>query len=294
MTSSARNSLAALLVLLAAAPAAAEPSAERGAYVFRAANCLSCHTAPGGKPLAGGRALKTPFGTFYSSNITPDRTTGIGAWSAEDFVRALRDGVSPAGDHYFPVFPYPSFTRMTEADMRDLWDYLQTVPPVAQAERPHEVDAPYGWRWPLFAWKWLNFERGPLVADPQRSPEWNRGRYLVQALGHCGECHTPRDRLGGLRSAMAMAGTPVGAEGKPAPNITPDQATGIGEWSKGDITFFLETGFKPDGDVVGGLMGEVIENSTKHLTKDDRAAIADYLLSQPPVRNKIERPKPGT
>lgn len=295
MRSSARNRLAAvLLALAAAAPAvAADPSAERGAYVFRAANCFSCHTAKDGPPLAGGRPLETPFGVFFSSNVTPDAETGIGGWSEADFERALRQGVGPDGRHYYPVFPYPSFTGMSDQDVRDLWAYLRTVPPVRRENQPHAVGAPYGWRWTLAGWKWLNFHRGPLVADPQRSEAWNRGRYLVQALGHCGECHTPRDRLGGPVDGMALAGTPVGAEGRPAPNVTPDEATGIGEWSKGDLTFFLESGFMPDGDVAGGLMGEVITNSTRHLTPEDRAAMAEYLLSLPPVRNRVERPEPN-
>ncbi len=291
MTRSAASSLAALVLLGSAAAAAADAdpqAAARGEYVLRAANCLSCHTAEGGEPLAGGRALKTPFGIFHSSNITPDAETGIGAWSEEDFVRALREGVSPDARHYFPVFPYTSFAGMRDDDLRDLWAYLRTVPAVAQANRPHEVDPPYSWRWTLGPWKVLNFDRGPLVDDPQRSPAWNRGRYLVEALGHCGECHTPRDWMGAKRAGMALAGAAEGAEGKPAPNITPDPDTGIGGWSKTDLTFFLETGFMPDGDVVGGLMGEVIENSTRHLTKADRDAIAEYLLSLPAIRHDVD------
>lgn len=281
---------AALVLAAASATAASEDEAlARGAYLFRAANCLGCHTdkAAKGAPLAGGRALRTPFGTFYSPNITPDRETGIGAWDEGDFRRAMIHGLSPTGAPYYPVYPYPSFTRMTDADVADLWAFLRTVPAVRRTNTDHRVNPPFGWRPGLRIWRSLYFDSGASDPPPHRSEEWLRGRYLVAALGHCGECHTPRGRLGKPLTDMEMAGSADGAEGKPVPNITPHVATGIGDWSVRDIAFYLETGFRPDGDVAGGIMAEIIETSTSHLTAEDRAAIAVYLKELPPIQHKV-------
>lgn len=268
-----------------------DPALERGAYLFAAAGCAGCHTdvKNQGALLAGGRPLDTPFGVFYSPNITPDPETGIGDWSDEDFIRALREGVSPDGDHLYPAFPYTSYSRMTEEDMRALKAYIFSLPPVRQENRPHDLGFPYGWRFLLGAWKMLNFEPGVHTADPGRSDSWNRGAYLVEALGHCGECHTPRDALGGLDGERWLAGTVDGPDGDKVPNITPDEETGIGSWSASQITGVLRTGLLPDGDVVGAGMGEVVENSTSRLTNEDRAAIAEYLQSQQPVANPDAR-----
>lgn len=259
---------------------------DRGAYIFAAADCGACHTnvKEKGPLLAGGRPLKTPFGTFYSPNITPDPETGIGRWTDEDFIRALRDGVSPNDDHYFPVFPYPSFTKMTDQDMLDLKAYVFSLPAVSQTNREHEIDAPYGWRFTVWFWKQLNFTAGPFVPDAAQSAEWNRGAYLVEALAHCGECHTPRGSLGGLDTSLAYSGTPDGPEGEKVPNITPDPETGIGTWSAKDLIRVLRSGQLPDGDYVGSVMGEVVEGTSK-LTETDWQAIAAYILSQPPIPN---------
>lgn len=270
------------LALVGGTVAAADPVA-RGEYVFDAAGCAGCHTAPDGERLAGGRALETPFGTFRTPNITPDPEHGIGGWSDADFVRAMREGVGPGGTVYFPAFPYTSYTGMTERDLLDLKAYLDAQPAVAQADQPHELDAPYGWRFLLPAWRLLHFEPGELPEEPGRDPQWHRGRYLVQALGHCGECHTPRNRLGAMDEDRFLGGSEAGPEGRPVPNITPHPETGIGSWSPGDVTFLLETGMLPDGDFVGGGMNEVVEASTSRLTPEDRAAITAYLLSLPPV-----------
>jgi mono/diheme cytochrome c family protein len=260
---------------------------DRGAYIFAAADCVSCHTnvKEKGPPLAGGRSLATPFGTFYSPNITPDPETGIGRWTDEDFIRALREGVSPDGDHYFPTFPYPSFTKMTDQDMRDLKAYIFSLPPVAQSNPEHDLDVPFGWRFSLWFWKQLNFAEGPFVPDPAHTPEWNRGAYLAEALGHCGECHTPRGWLGGVDASAAYSGTVDGPEGEKVPNITTDRETGIGTWSQRDVIRVLESGLLPDGDFVGSVMGEVVENGTSKLTDADRQAIAAYLATLPPVSN---------
>lgn len=273
---------------------AAERDAEavgRGAYLFAIAGCAGCHTDVKGKGplLAGGRAIKTPFGTFYGPNITPDPEYGIGKWSDADFIRALRRGIAPGGGHYFPVFPYTSFTAMTDRDMLALKTYIFTLAPVARANRPHAVVFPLGWRLLQFFWKWLYFEPGPHRPDPARSAEWNRGAYLVRAVSHCGECHTPRGRLGGKLHDMAFAGTDDGPEGEAVPNITPDRETGIGEWEAEEIADFLETGQLPDGDFAGSLMAEAIEGGLDRLTSRDRAAIAAYLGSLRPVRNPIGR-----
>lgn len=274
-----------------AAPASGDATLARGAYLFAAAGCQGCHTdvKNKGAPLAGGRALKTPFGTFYTPNITADVETGIGGWSDEDFIRALREGVSPSGAHLYPAFPYTSYTLMGDDDMRALKAYIFSLPAAQQENRPHDLGFPYGWRALLGVWKWMNFTPGAFEPNPVKSPSWNRGAYLVEALGHCGECHTPRGTLGGLDRSRWLAGTTEGPDGGKVPNITPDEATGIGGWSASQVTGALRTGLLPDGDVVGATMGEVVENTTSRLSDEDRAAIAEYLLTQEPVANPDAR-----
>ncbi len=271
---------------------AADPAQlERGQYLFNAADCAPCHTniKEKGALLAGGRPLKTPFGTFYSPNITPDPRHGIGGWSDAEFVRALREGVSPAGDHYFPVFPYTSFTRITDQDLLDIKAYIFSLPPVPQPNRDHEVDFPFGWRFTLGAWKALNFTEGAFTPDPTQGAEWNRGAYLVQALGHCGECHTPRDWLGGFDTDRTLAGNRDGPDGEKVPNVTPDPETGLGNWPRSAVISVFKSGMLPDGDFVGSGMGEVVEFSTSRLTDADRQAIAIYLESLSPIHNPEAR-----
>ena len=262
-------------------------SVERGAYIFAAAGCKGCHTAKNGETLAGGRPLETPFGIFYGPNITADLEYGIGRWSDADFIRALRQGVAPDGRDYYPVFPYTSFTRMTVEDMLALKAYIFSLPPVAQPNREHEIALQVRFRPVLGPWKLLNLDQGPVPDDPQQSETWNRGRYLVQALGHCGECHTPRGGDGAALDDMLMAGTEDGPEGDSVPNITPHRETGIGRWSRSDIEFLLEIGMLPDGDFVGSTMGEVVDETTSQLTDEDRAAMTEYLLSLPPIDNDV-------
>ena len=275
----------ALLVALAAPTRAAlEGVAERGAYIFAAADCAGCHTdvKNHGQPLGGGRALATPFGTFYGPNISPDRTNGIGGWSEEQFHRALREGIAPGRTHLFPVFPFTSFTGMSDQDIADLYAYLKTQSPAPQPNKPHDVGPPFGWRFTLVFWRLLFFEEGPLKPDPAHDATWNRGNYLANAVTHCGECHTPRNFLGALKTSQAYAGNPDGPDGQKAPNITPDPEKGIGKWSLEDIETLLSTGQKPDFDYVGSGMGEVIKG-TSTLTDADRHAIAVYLKSLRPV-----------
>jgi mono/diheme cytochrome c family protein len=266
------------------------PSAvQRGKYILQAAGGCSCHTdfKNQGAALAGARPIKTPFGKVYSTNITPDPKTGIGKWSDADFITAMRKGVSPKGAHYFPVFPYTSFTQITDKDMLDLKAYLFSLPPVEQENKPPDMTPPFGWRFVLVVWKWLYFQPGSFQPDPTQSPEWNRGAYLSNALGHCAECHTPRNFMGGQKAVMYYAGSADGPEGQLAPNITPDEETGIEKWSIPDMVWFLQTGLKPDGNDAQGLMREVIENGLQYLTEADLQAIAVYLRSLKPVHNKV-------
>jgi mono/diheme cytochrome c family protein len=262
---------------------AGRDAAERGRYVFQAAGCLGCHTDAkgGGAPLAGGRALATPFGTFHTPNITPDPETGIGAWSRDDFHRALRHGTAPDGDPYYPAFPYPSYAGMSDADLGDLYAYLMAQPPVSRENRPHELGFPYNLRFTLGIWQWLFFEREAFRPDPAKDAAWNRGAYLVRHLAHCGECHSPRGWLGAVDAERALAGNPTGPDGGKVPNLTPGPG-GLADWSDSDIAYALKSGMTPEGDFLSDAMGEVIENSTSHLSDADLAAIAKYLKDLPP------------
>ncbi len=264
---------------------------QRGEYIFRATGGCGCHTdyENQGPFLAGGRAIQTPFGIIYGTNITPDPQTGIGNWSDDDFIKAMTEGIGPDGKHYYPVFPYTSFSRITRQDLLDLKAYLFSLPPIEHKNKPPEIRFPFSWRGSLVIWKWLYFQPITFQPDPHQPEEWNRGAYLVTALTHCGECHTPRNFLGAPKTDMYLAGSVDGPEGELAPNITPDEGTGIGEWSVADIVWFLETGLKPDGDDTQGLMSEVIEHGYKYLTAADLEAIAVYLKSLKPIQNKVSK-----
>lgn len=274
--------------------ARADDLVERGAYLAAIGGCAGCHTDVAGKgpAYAGGRALATPMGTFFGPNITPDPVHGIGAWSEADVLRALRHGVGRGGVDLYPAFPYPSFTGITDEDARAIKAYLFSLPAVAAPSKPHDLRFPFSWRLLMRVWNWLFFTPGPFRPDGARSPEWNRGAYLVEALGHCAECHTPRNLLGGLERSKSFSGTRDGPEGKSVPNITPDPETGIGKWSEVDLTYFLETGILPDGDATGSVMGEVVKNGTSRLTAEDRRAVAAYLRSLKPIAHRIGRKAP--
>jgi mono/diheme cytochrome c family protein len=262
--------LAGLFFLVVAASAFAQGDAKRGEYLSKAGGCLGCHTEEKEKavPYAGGRALKTPFGTFYGPNITPHPQAGIGRWSEADFIRALREGRRPDGAHYFPAFPYPSFTLITDADLRDLFAYLRTVKPSERPNQEHDLGFLYRWRFLAGIWKWLFFTPGPFATE-------NRGEYLVRALGHCGECHTPRNFLGATKKDRFLAG--VKSE---SPNLTP---TRLGKKSDGEIKEFLRTAMTPDGDVAAASMAEVVQNTTSQLTPQDLDALVAFLRSLPPL-----------
>jgi mono/diheme cytochrome c family protein len=267
-----------------ASRAAEDDAVKRGESVFNTADCVGCHTDAKnhGQRLAGGRPLATPVGTFYPPNITPDKEHGIGKWSLADFKRALRQGMAPEGFYYYPVFPYTSFTGMSDQDIADLYAYLMAQPAIAEPNKRHEVTFPFGWRPLLAGWRSLFFTEGPIEPVAGRDAEWNRGRYLSSAVAHCGECHTPRNFLGGMETNRLFAGNPNGPDGQRAPNITPDPDSGIGKWSLDDVTTLLKSGQTPDFDFVGSGMSEVV-NGTKTLSDADLKAIAVYLKSVPAI-----------
>ncbi len=278
---------ACLAALLFAAPVilADEALVAKGEYLAQAAGCVTCHTADEEDAirLAGGRALNSPFGTFYSPNITPDVVTGIGAWSDDDFVRALWEGLSPTGEHYFPAFPFTSYTGISRVDALAIKAYLFSLEAVVNRSREHDLPFYMSSRMAAGGWKFSYFNAGRFMPDAQESEQWNRGAYLVRHLGHCGECHTPRGRLGALLENAELAGNPDFSEDESVPNITPHKADGIGRWSASDIEYFLDIGMLPDGDFTGSEMGAVIEDSTSRMTREDRLAIATYLKSLQPL-----------
>jgi len=259
---------------------------EHGKYVFYTAGCVSCHTSD--QLMAGGRPVVTPFGTFYPPNITPHREYGIGAWTREEFVRALREGMSPQSEHYYPAFPYTSYTKMTRQDMQALYAYLMTLPVSSREIQPHKLHWPFDSRPMIAHWKASRFTEGEFSVDLEKSPQWNRGAYLADALGHCNECHTPRDYLGAPRRDRYLAGTCTGPDGRLVPNITPDRETGIGNWTCGQLMAFLRTGKRPDGTFTDSLMAEVLGTSCMRLTAYDLHSLAIYLQSLPPIHNDLD------
>jgi mono/diheme cytochrome c family protein len=258
------------------------PDLANGQVMFNAGGCASCHAVPDQPDrfrLGGGVAIKSPFGTFYAPNISSDPSDGIGKWSDAEFVNAVMHGVSPDGQHYFPAFPYTSYQHARREDVLDLFAYLKTLPAVAGKVRDHDVRFPFDIRRNVGIWKLLFMDGKPFVADSAKSPQWNRGAYLVNSFGHCAECHSPRNALGGIIAGERFAGGP-NPEGEGwVPNIT---QKGLGEWSAKDIAYLLKTGELPDCDSVGGAMTRVIKN-TSQLPDEDLAAMADYLKSLPPV-----------
>ncbi len=267
----------------ASALAAYTPDLANGKTMFLVGGCASCHAIPKQEDktrLGGGLGLKSPFGTFFTPNISPDRRDGIGGWSEADFVTAMWKGTAPDGSHYYPAFPYTSYQRMKLEDVRDLFAYLKTLPPVEGKPRDHDLPFYLKIRRLLGGWNFLFLDGQPFKPDPSKSEEWNRGAYLVNGPGHCAECHSPRNVLGAIIAGERFAGgpDPEGGDGW-IPNITP---AGIGDYSQRDIERILETGDMPNGDSVGGAMTAVVDNISK-ISAADRAAIALYLKSLPPV-----------
>lgn len=278
-------------VVSAEALPAYSPNVANGQTVFNAGGCASCHAVVG-EPrtmLGGGLAIPSPFGTFYAPNISPHKQNGIGDWTEANFVTAVRKGTSPAGAHYFPSFPYGSYVHATDNDIRDLFAYIKTLPSLSGRPRPHDVNFPFNIRRLVGGWKFLFVDGKPLTSDPKQSATWNRGAYLVNGLGHCAECHSPRNFLGGIVSSQRFAGGP-NPEGEGwVPNIT---QKGLKDWSEKEIAWFLKTGELPSGDTAGGSMVRVIKN-TSELNDEDRAAVAAYLKSLPPVDGPV-KPKKKT
>jgi len=266
----------------ASALAARAPDLANGKEMFYAGGCTSCHATPNQDDktrLGGGLGLKSPFGTFYVPNISPDPNDGLGKWTEPDFVTAMTKGTSPDGRHYFPAFPYTSYQHMRVEDVRDLFAYLKTLPAVQGRVRDHDVPFPFNVRRLVGGWKFLFLDGKPFEPDSSRSAQWNRGAYLVNGPGHCAECHSPRNALGGIIAVQRFAGGP-NPEGEGwVPNIT---QAGLKDYSEKDIEYLLETGNTPEGDSVGGAMASVIRN-TSQLSPEDRAAMAVYIKSLPPV-----------
>ena len=268
--------------LPAAALASVQGDATRGAMVFWAGGCASCHAAEDAEGedrlvLAGGRAFPSEFGTFYAPNVSPDPQAGIGAWGFEDFANAVQRGVAPDGAHYYPAFPYPAYTLARTDDVADLWAFWQTLPATDEPSRPHDVGFPFSIRRGIGVWKMLYMPDGFATAQPVDA-DAERGRYLAEALAHCGECHTPRDALGGLDRTRWLAGAANPSGDGRIPNVTPEGLS----WSRQEIAQYLTDGFTPDFDSAGGHMVSVIRNLAR-LPDADRSAIAAYLKQVPPA-----------
>jgi mono/diheme cytochrome c family protein len=278
--------LAACTIGLAAARAGEDNQAfekiERGRYLAVLGDCVACHTAPGGKPFAGGAALETPFGALLAPNITPDIATGIGAWSEEDFWRAMHEGIGKGGVRLYPAMPYPAYTKVSRDDVSAIWAYLRTLEPVRNEVQPNQLRFPFNVRRPATStWDLINFKAGVFQPDPAKSDVWNRGAYLVEGLGHCGTCHTPKNITGGDRASEALQGALL--QDWYAPDLTEDRRTGIGSWSIEEIVRYLKTGTN-SYDIASGPMAEVVSNSTSHVTDSDLLAIATYLKDRAPRR----------
>ena len=274
-----RVTILTLAVSMALAGTAARAADSKGELLFHIGGCTNCHTAKDGAMLAGGDPIATPFGNFIAPNITPDPETGIGRWSLEDFVRAMREGRDPDGRPLYPAFPYTSYTRMSDEDLAALKTYLDSVPAVRQEARPHELRFPFNLRWGLYLWQWLFFTPERFAPDPVRDAVWDRGAYLVLGPGHCGECHTPRTFYGVLDWSRPFAGGQIGKER--VPDITPAKTHGLGEWSSSDIATLLKLGMTPDGDFVGSDMAKIVNNGTGKLPQPDLDAIVAFLQSLP-------------
>jgi len=262
-------------------PAPDTALATRGDYLTRAGNCMACHTDRGGAPWAGGRAIPTPFGTVYAGNLTPDRATGLGAWSADDFWRALHHGRSRDGRMLYPAFPYTHFTLVTRDDADAMFAFLRTLAPVARANTPHDLRWPYSTQAALAAWRALYFRPGEFQATSGRSPQWNRGAYLVRGLGHCAACHSTRNALGGS-DLMDLSGGMIPMQAWYAPSLADPAEAGVAAWEPNAIAQLLRTGSTPGASVLGP-MAEVVLHSTQHLSAEDLTAMAVFLKSLPPV-----------
>ncbi|HVP83396.1 MAG TPA: cytochrome c [Rhizomicrobium sp.] len=262
---------------------------KRGEYLTRAADCESCHTAKGGKSFAGGLAFKLPFGTLYSPNITPDKETGIGNWTDADFLNAIHKGIGKGGEPLYPALPYTSYTYLTDADALSIKTYLFSLKPVHYTPPENTLVFPFNQRWLMRIWAAFFNPDKRYQPNTAQSPEWNRGAYLVEGLGHCGECHTPRNLMQALDNRHKFAGALT--QGWHAYNITPDKTSGIGEWSDDEVAQFLSSGHAMGRGVAGGPMGEAVYYSLRHLTPGDIKAIVVYLRTVPAASSDLPAPK---
>lgn len=259
---------------------------ERGQYLATAADCTACHTVDSGKAFAGGVPIPTPFGKIISPNITPDPETGIGNWTDEEFYRAMHEGVGRNGENLYPAFPYDSFTKLSRDDVLAIKAYLFTLPPVRQDNPASDLKFPFNQRWILSGWKLLNLRKGELQPDPDKGESWNRGAYLVEALAHCGTCHTPRNFSMGADESRKFGGGAVGSW--QAYNITPDPVSGIGGWSDDELVEYMHTGMVAGKGGAGGEMGEAVEHSLSKLPEQDLRDIVTYLRAQEPIRDPAD------
>ncbi|WLA87110.1 cytochrome c [Bradyrhizobium elkanii] len=256
---------------------AADPAVlAKGEYLARAGDCIACHTAREGKTFAGGLPMKTPFGTLYTSNITPDPQTGIGTWTSDQFYQMMHNGRFPDGGLVYPAMPFASYTKVTREDSDAIYAYLRTVPPVRQLNKPHDLTFPFNNRSLILGWRTLFFREGEFKPDPTKSAEWNRGNYLVEGLGHCGMCHTPINALGGSKQSQAFEGGLIPMQYWYAPSLTSNKETGLGDWTIEEIVDYLRKGVSAKGAVYGP-MAEVVYNSLQYLNDDDVRAMAVYL-----------------
>ena len=278
------------LALAAASAHAAEfPTLERGRYLTAAGDCAACHTPPGGAPFAGGREIQTPFGTLISPNLTPEPETGLGAWTEGQFVRAMQDGIGRHGEHLYPGLPYPYYTEVRRADLAAIFAYLQTLPPVRNRVDSNQLAFPFSIRANMIAWNAINFRPGEYRPNPAKSEQWNRGGYLVEGLGHCGACHTPKNLIGGDEKTRSYQGGVV--NGWYAPNITGDARQGLGGWNVDEVVTYLKTG-QSRTSLAAGPMAEVVEKSTSQMDDADLRAIATFLLDQPGAAPPVPAPLP--
>lgn len=259
----------------------------RGHYQAILGDCAACHTTPGGKPLAGGLPLETPFGQLIPPNITPDKASGIGNWSEADFRNALKNGIGHDGKRLYPAMPYPAYTKMSDADVSNLWAYIRTVDPVFNPVEANQLPFPFNIRTSMLGWNMLNFTPGDFRPDPSKSEAWNRGAYIVEGPGHCGTCHSPKTALGADKTSEALEGASL--QGWYAPNITGNAYIGIGSWSEDEIVQYLKTGANSH-TIASGPMAEAVQASTSKMTDEDVKAIATYLKST--NGGPADKPKP--
>jgi mono/diheme cytochrome c family protein len=252
----------------------------RGAYLARVGNCIACHTERGGAPFAGGRAIDTPFGTVYSTNLTPDKAAGIGQWSADDFWRAMHEGRSRDGRLLYPAFPYPNYTQVTREDADAIYAFLRSLPPAPRTNTPHRLRWPYSTQAALIGWRALYFKPGSFQPEKSQTAEWNRGAYLVRGLGHCSACHTTRNAFGAQADMMDLSGGVIPMQNWYAPSLSSREEAGVGNWNLEHTQRMLLSGVSPRGSVLGP-MAEVVLQSTQHLTPEDARAMAVFLKALP-------------